>query len=180
MYIIFLIFWVYYKKALEIVKRVKKWKKSTLFKGGNGCPTSYLLEVLVVEACKNYCEENEIKNLDEVDMSKTDFKEFARKYDQYTDMLHCICIVHNYHMSLSTAYLNFLFILYSIQARLTKFIKSGRGDYKPLKYSLHSKLFTWAHNEYINPATFMLPIGYTLKIHGIIRQAQMKKGGIAS
>jgi hypothetical protein len=43
-------------RVKELIKRLKKWKKETC-QWEHGTPTSYLLEILMIVACGNYCTE---------------------------------------------------------------------------------------------------------------------------
>jgi hypothetical protein len=60
-------------RVKELIKRLKKWKKEECH-WKNGTPTSYLLEILLIVACRNYCAKQKwpIEKLDEVDENFTD------------------------------------------------------------------------------------------------------------
>ena len=63
------------------MKRVKKWVKSVYSSDalGDGKPTSYLMEILIIEACERYCKRYgwDMERLDVIEID--DFDNFARE-----------------------------------------------------------------------------------------------------
>ena len=62
----------------DLVISFKKWKKIA-YEDGLGEPASYLLEVILIEACREYCKENKINDPHEVHMSPTEKRKFAEE-----------------------------------------------------------------------------------------------------
>ena len=60
----------------ELIKRAKKWMKQTWPPDveNDGRPKSYLIEILMVEACRRWCEIQPGVNTLDDHMSDTEFK----------------------------------------------------------------------------------------------------------